>query len=204
MPKKFDTNPLDPEFPKKVTESQETETEYKLSPETTNFPPAYVTDEKTQRFQAAQYETYFETPNYQPPAVYQANRLIDPNQNIHRKVEKIGLPENVLIALPYLPWGIGLVAGLIELLIVPRTEPKVRFHAAQGMALHIGVWLITAILGFAGIASNWADFGNGLFQIVMMIFSFYWAFKAFKGKPIHIEAVDDLTNWLEEKVRVKK
>jgi uncharacterized membrane protein len=204
MPKKFDTNPLDPDFPKKVAEEQETETAYKLTLETKNFPPPLVTEEQTQRFEAAQYQNYFETPNYQPPAVYQTNRFMESNQPINRKVEKVGLPENVLIALPYLPWGIGLVAGLIELLIVPRSEPKVRFHAAQGLALHIGVWLITAILGFAGLASNWADFGNGLFQLIMMVCSFYWAYKAYQGKPIHIEAVDDLTNWLEEKIRIKK
>ncbi len=203
MPKKFDTNPLDPEFPKQVAEAQEAQTEYKLSADTQNFPQNTATDEQTRRFEAAQYEAAYQVPNYQPPAVYQTNRLAEMEQPITRKVDKIGLPENILIALPYLPWGIGLVAGLIELLIVPRSEPKVRFHAAQGLALHIGIWGITAILGFGGMASDWADFGNGIFQLVMMICSFYWAYKAYQGKPIHLEAVDDLTNWLEEKVRTK-
>jgi hypothetical protein len=27
-----------------------------------------------------------------------------------------------------------------------------------------------------------------------------FAIKAWKGKPVHIETVDDLTNWLEEKI----
>lgn len=203
MPKKFDTNPLDPEFPKKVAEAQQDETEYKLTVETQTFPTNVMTDEQTRRFENNQYQTYFETPMYQPPAVYQTTRLAEITQPINRKVDKIGLPENVLIALPYLPWGIGLIAGLIQLLIVPRSEPKVRFHAAQGLALHIGIWLITAVLGFAGIASDWASFGNGLFAVAMTICSFYWAYKAYKGEPIHIEAVDDLTNWLEEKVKIK-
>ncbi|HRH40570.1 MAG TPA: hypothetical protein PKY82_02920 [Pyrinomonadaceae bacterium] len=202
MPKKFDTNPLDPEFPKKVAEAQRDETAYKLTAETQNFPNNVATDEQTRRFEEAQFQSYANVPNYQPPAVYQ-NQFMEMNQPINRKVEKIGLSENIVIALPYLPWGIGLVAGLVELLLVPRTEPKARFHAAQGMALHIGIWLITAILGFAGIASNWAGFGNGLFQLVMMICSFVWAYKAYKGKPIHLEALDDLTNWLEEKIRIK-
>lgn len=202
MPKKYDTNPLDPEFPAKVATAQQDETAYKLSAETQNFPNNVLTEEQTRQFQNEQYQPMFNPPNYQPPAVYHTTRFAE-IQPINRKVDKVGLPENILIALPYLPWGIGLIAGLIQLLIVPRTEPKVRFHAAQGLALHIGIWLITAILGFAGIASDWADFGNGIFQLAMMICSFYWAYKAYKGQPIHIEAVDDLTNWLEEKVRTK-
>ena len=203
MPKKFDTNPLDPEFPKKVAEAQKDETAYKLTADTQLFQGDTATDEQTRRFQEAQFQSYANAPNYQPPAVYHTARFMETNQPINRKVEKVGLPENVLIALPYLPWGIGLIAGLVELLIVPRSEPKTRFHAAQGLALHIGIWLITAILGFAGMASNWAGFGNGIFQLVMMILSFVWAYKAYQGKPIHIEAVDELTNWLEEKVRLK-
>ncbi len=204
MPKKFDTNPLDPEFPKKVAEVQQTETASKLTAATQNFPNNVMMEDQTRRFENAQYQSMFDTPNYQPPAIYQPSRFVELNQQINRKVDKVGLPENILIALPYLPWGIGLVAGLIELLIVPKSEPKVRFHAAQGLALHIGIWLITAILGFAGMASNWAGLGNTLFAILMTIFSFIWAYKAYQGKPIHIEAVDDLTNWLEEKVKMKQ
>jgi hypothetical protein len=37
----------------------------------------------------------------------------------------------------------------------------------------------------------------------MTILSIVWAVKAYQGKPIHIESVDDLTNWLEEKVKIK-
>jgi uncharacterized membrane protein len=203
MPKKFDTNPLDPEFPKKVAEAQETETAYKLTPETKNFPPTAVTDEQTRKFDNGRYQEYFEPPTYQPPAVYHANRFIEA-QPVNRKVDKIGLPENVLVALPYLPFGIGLIAGLIELLIVPRSEPKVRFHAAQGLALNIGILLITTILGFLSNFTGWVGFGNFIFWISMIICSIIWSVKAFQGKPIHIESVDDLTNWLEEKIRIKQ
>lgn len=204
MPKKkFDTNPLDPEFPKKVAEAQEAETASKLTAQTQNFPNNVMTDEQTKRFEAAQYQTYFETPNYQPPAVYQTNRFVEMNQPINRKVDKIGLPENILVALAYLPWGIGLIAGLIELLIVPRSEPKVRFHAAQGLALHIGVLIISAILEVIGGVSSWAGTGSWMFHLAMFICFIIWTIKAYQGKPIHIEAVDDLTNWLEEKVKIK-
>ena len=203
MPKKFDTNPLDPEFPKKVATAQEAQTEYKLSAETLNFPTNVMTDEQTQRFQEAQFQTYANIPDYQPPIVYQTNRLAEMEQPITRKVDKVGLPENILIALPYLPWGIGLVAGLIELLIVPRSEPKVRFHAAQGLAAHIGILIVTTILGFADNFFRFADLANGIFQIVTAVMLVIFAIKAWQGKPVHIESVDDLTEWLEEKIKPK-
>jgi uncharacterized membrane protein len=202
MPKKFDTNPLDPEFPKQVAAVQEAETEYKLTPDTEFFPNQPMVEEQTRKFQEAQYQTMYNPPIYQPPAVYNPNRFSE-IQPVNRKVDKVGLPENLLVALPYLPWGIGLIAGLIELLLVPKTEPKVRFHAAQGMALNVGILLISAILGFVDNFASWAEFGSGLFWIAMTICSFYWAYKAYKGQPVHLESVDELTNWLEEKIRLK-
>jgi uncharacterized membrane protein len=200
--KKFDTNPLDPEFPKKAAEAQEAQTEYKLTTETKNFTPPVMTDEQTRKFEEDQFHAAYNSPNYQPPAVYQANRFVE-KQPINRKVDKVGMPENIMVALPYLPWGIGLVAGFIELLIVPSSEPKVRFHAAQGLALNLGILLISFVLGVIVRFSDWADFGSGLFGVAMTILSIYWAYKAYKGEPVHIEAVDDLTNWLEEKIKLK-
>jgi uncharacterized membrane protein len=202
MPKKFDTNPLDPEFPKKVAEAQKDETDYKLTADTQMFSGNVMTDEQTRKFQDAQYQPMFNPPNYQPPAIYH-NTQFGEIQPINRKVDKVGLPENVLVALPYLPFGIGFIAGLIELLIVPSSEPKVRFHAAQGFALHIGIFIISAILGVLDNFSGWIALGNFFFWVSMIGCSIYWAIKAYQGKPIHIEAVDDLTNWLEEKVKIK-
>lgn len=200
--KKFDTNQLDPEFPKKVVEMQEAETMSRFSAETQSFPNSVMTDEQTRKFEAAQYETAYQVPNYQPPAVYHTSNLVEKNEPVNRKIDKLGLPENILLALPYLPWGIGLIAGLVELLIVPKTEPKTRFHAAQGLALNIGILLITTILGVIDRFSDWASIGNFIFVITMTILSIIWAIKAYQGKPIHIESVDDLTNWLEEKVKI--
>lgn len=202
MAKKFDTNPLDPEFPTKVAAAQQDGTAYKLAAETQNFPANVITEEQTRQFQNDQYQPMFNPPNYQPPAVYHTTQLSQ-TQPIDRKVDKVGLPENILVALPYLPWGIGLISGLIELLIVPSSEPKVRFHAAQGLALNIGILAISFILGIVDNIADWVSIGNGIFWLVMTILSIVWAVKAYQGKPIHIESVDDLTNWLEEKVKIK-
>jgi uncharacterized membrane protein len=122
------------------------------------------------------------------------------HQSLSRKVEKIGLPENVMTALPYIPWFIGMIAGLLILFLVPKSEAKVRFHAAQGLAAHVAILIITSILGMVGNITGVAEAGNVVFQIVTTVMLCIFAYKAWKGKPIHIESIDDLTNWLEDKI----
>ncbi len=201
MPKKFDTNPLDPNFPNKVKEAQ-TETLPNSSAPTRKFAQTVDTEEQTRRFDEANFSSYSSPYNgQQVPNVYQTARLnADVENSSSRKVAKIGLPENILIALPYLPY-IGLVAGLIELLVVPKSETKVRFHAAQGLAAHLAIWIVTTILGGVGNITDIADVGNWIFQIITTVMLIIFAFKAWKGKPVHIESVDTLTEWLEEKIK---
>ena len=202
MPTKYDTNPLDPEFPKKAREAQ-TETLPNDNNETTRFAPPVDTEEQTRYHDKAKFAEYSSAfSGAQPLGSYKTAQL-DPQQASKRKVAKIGLPENILVALPYLPFSIGLIAGLLELLFVPKSETKVRFHAAQGLAAHIGILLVTFILGMVGNIPGLglADAGNGIFQLVTTIMLIIFAFKAWKGKPVHIESVDSLTEWLEEKIK---
>jgi len=93
-----------------------------------------------------------------------------------------------------------LVAGLLILFLVPKSETKVRFHAAQGLAAHTGILIVTTILSFIGEVAGVANFGSFLFSLVTSIMLVVWAIKAWRGKPVHIESVDSLTNWLEEKI----
>jgi uncharacterized membrane protein len=207
MPKKFDTNPLDPEFPAKAKAAAaqaETTTLPRNGFQTSEFPPADETEEQTRRFDQANFD-YYSAP-YQGqniPVNYQTTPLVEMNTASDRKVAKIGLPEKFLIGLPYLPFQIGLVAGLIQLLVVPKSEQKVRFHAAQGLAANVAILIVSAILGVVGNVTDLADLGNGIFNVVTTIMMIVFAIKAWKGKPVHIEAVDDLTTWLEEKIQIK-
>lgn len=203
MPKKYDTNPLDPDFPAKVQEV-ETRVLPKNGYKTAEFPPAAETDEQTRRFDQASFD-YYSAPyaSQNVPANYNTTVLPDMNEASSRKVAKIGMPEKFLIGLPYLPFSIGLIAGLILLLIIPKSEAKVRFHAAQGLAAHVGILIISALLGIVGNVTNFARIGNGIFTVFVTIGLIIFAIRAWKGKPVHIEAVDDLTNWLEEKVQIK-
>ena len=201
MPTKYNTNPLDPEFPEKAGATQVFE---KTGAATQTFPQTLPTEEQTRRFAKQDFPTYTAPYNGQyVPAQYQPAGVSNVTQTAGRKIEKIGLPENIVTALPYLPWFIGLIAGVVLLFLMPKSETKVRFHAAQGLAAHIGILIVSTILGVVGNATNVADVGNLIFQIVTTIMLFVWAFKAWKGRPVHIETLDSLTNWLEEKIDTK-
>ena len=114
-------------------------------------------------------------------------------------MRSIGLPENIAIAGCYFPFYIGMVASFILLLLTPKDEPKVRFHAAQGLAAHLGVALVAIILGIVTSMTG-GELGTTLFKVAAFVMLVIFTIKAFKGKPIHIVALDDLTNWLEEKL----
>jgi uncharacterized membrane protein len=173
--------------------------------ETRQFTGAPVTEEQTRRFAPAEFPTY--SPPYTGqyvPANYQPAGFSGADQSITRKVAKVGLPENILTALPYIPWYIGMIAGALILLIVPKSETKVRFHAAQGLSAHIAILIVTTILGIVGNITGVARVGNLIFQIVTTVMLSIFAYKAWRGRPVHIESVDSLTNWLEEKITLKQ
>ena len=201
--KKFDTNPLDPDFPEKVKEAETTALPQNAYV-TSDISLPSVTEEQTRRFESNNFSDYQSPYNGQNiPTNYRPANFTDMNKSSSRKVDKIGLPENILTALPYLPFWIGLIAGLIILFLAPRSETKVRFHAAQGLAAHIGILIITTILGGVGNITDLADLGNMIFSIVTTIMLVIFTIKAWQGKPVHIESVDDLTEWLEEKIKPK-
>ncbi len=219
MPKKFDTNPLDPDFPEKAKAAAENGPDAYRAPagnfgtppatpySTAEFPerntaPPSVTEDETQRFNEAQHNAYaFQ--GGQVPAAYQTAQpspFADMNRAGGRKESKTGIPEKWLIGIPYIPFTIGLIAGLILLLVIPKEENKVRFHAAQGLAAHVGILIVSTILGIVGNVTDIAEVGSTIFTIVTAVMLVIFAIKAWSGKPVHIQAVDDLTNWLEEKI----
>jgi uncharacterized membrane protein len=208
MPSKYDTNPLDPEFPEKAkaaTASEETKTLPYRGGETRQFPTdtARADEQQTRKFAEAEVHAYSST--YTPPFDGQYVPVHYP-QSGHpladqrkRRVESIGLPENLVIAACYFPFYLGLVAGLILLLLTPKNEPKVRFHAAQGLAAHVGILVVSSILGIvSGIAGG--NLGTNLFWIASLITLVIFTIKAFRGSPIYIKPLEDMTNWLEEKL----
>jgi uncharacterized membrane protein len=203
MPSKYDTNPLDPEFPEKAraaaANGDATRVLEQGGARTQHFPPPAATEEQTRRFAAADTGPY--APPYTGqyvPAAYPTGGY--PASDPKRKIPKIGLPEHIATAVPYFPFQIGLVAGILELLFVPKNETKVRFHAAQGLAAHFAILVITTILGALSDVARGAAIGNGIFTAATTVMLIIFAVKAWKGRPVHIAPIEDLTNWLEEKI----
>ena len=207
MATKYDTNPLDPDFPEKAKAAAASGATTNALPEnrfaTADFPPSFDTEEQTRKFGEQDVSAYSSPYNGQYiPADYRTAAFADMNKSSSRKVAKVGLPENILTALPYLPFSIGLVAGVLELLFVPNSETKVRFHAAQGLAAHIAILIVSAVLGVVGNITNF-NFGGFLFGTFATVMLIIFTIKAWRGKPIHIESIDSLTNWLEEKITLR-
>jgi uncharacterized membrane protein len=116
-----------------------------------------------------------------------------------RPVARLGLPENVANVLPYVPFYIGLVAAIIELLLVPRTETRTRFHAAQGLALQLAV-VVGSIL-FQTIRSiTGSGIGGVLFSLAALVFLVVSAVRVWQGKPHHIAPLDEPTRQLDERI----
>ncbi len=212
MANKYSTNPLDPEFPEKARAAaaadQGTQTLPYGDARTQPFPYAAPMEEQTRRFPGSDVHAYsapFSSPynGQYVPANYQPPSMADMGNASKRKVAKLGLSENIATALPYIPWYFGLVAGLLMLFFLPRSETKVRFHAAQGLAAHAAILIVSTILGVLGNVTQVASFGNGLFNFAAFIMLVIWTIKAWRGKPVHIEGIDDLTNWFEEKIHPK-
>src|ERR1041384_2365239 len=167
---KYDTNPLDPDVERKAEEvwgdlggSGVTPTEQfgGATREVADTPNENArrnvySEAPTRRYDnpplEAPYPSVFVPPTYAPPAqqyqqppqsVYQAPRdLSTPSHT----VAGVGIPEKWALLLAYVPY-VGIVASIIELLLAPRREIKVRFHAAQALALHIAILIISTILG---------------------------------------------------------
>lgn len=212
MPTKYDTNPLDADFPEKIKAEAEAEVTTQVLSETgaaatrqfANGAPTAATEQETRRFFSADAAAYSQPYDGQfVPANYQPANLTANADATSRKIEPFGIPEHMVIAAPYIPWYIGMVAGALILFLVPKSETKVRFHAAQGLAAHVGILAVTTILGIIGNITDIADIGNLIFTLITSIMLIAFAIKAWKGKPVHIESVDKLTNWLEDKISPK-
>jgi uncharacterized membrane protein len=212
MPTKYDTNPLDPDFPEKAKAAaagEETRTLPYRGGETSQFPPqpaetAPADEQRTRRFAEPEVSAYSAS-TYAPPYNGQYVPVHYPQQGFaledsrKRRVTSIGLPEHLVIAACYFPFYIGLVAGLILLLLTPKSEPKVRFHAAQGLSAHLGILAVSMILG-AVTSMTGGSLGTTIFGVASFVALIIFTIKAFRGSPIYITPLEDLTNWLEEKL----
>ena len=223
---KYDTNPLDPDVERKaedvwgdlggVTQQVGGSTQQVGNTGNENPRPQNVEDARknvyseapTRRYDnpplEAPYPSIFvQPPPYAPPAQYQSR------QNIYqapitgpptsRSVPGIGIPERWATLLAYVPGYVGLVIGLLELFLVPRSEGKVRFHASQGVALHIAILIVSTLFG--GI--NWltgSSIGGKLFSLAAFIFLIISMIRVWKGEPHQITPLAEPAQWFNQHI----
>ena len=116
-----------------------------------------------------------------------------------RTVTRLGIPERWANALAYAPFYIGLVASIIELLVVPRNETRTRFHAAQGLALHLAFIAGSLLFKIVGAITD-SRLGGLLFSLAAFTFLVVSAIRVWQGKPHHVAPLDDARRWLDEHV----
>jgi uncharacterized membrane protein len=170
------------------------------------------------------YPSVFVPPTYSPPASYGAaasphaphagQYAATTQPPTSRTLPGLALPENVAVILPYLPFPVlGGAAGAVELLLLPRSEVRARFHAAQGLALHLLVLAVGFLFNIAdgivdntvgGIFSLMLGIASLIFTIVAFVFFIVSMIRVWQGQEHHIAPLADATKWLNEKIDPKK
>ena len=184
------------------------------------------TDAPTQRMDehfSRSYPSVFIPPNYQqPPVPYQQTPPYQPAPSQYqqpyvppqagttpafatpeRPVAGLNIKEKFACALPYVPSFIGLVPALIWLLLVPRQEVRVRFHAAQALALHLAILALTYLFTFVGFLTG-SGAGTGLVRAAGWVFLLISLIRVWKGQEHRIGPLNDATNWLNQRINPRK
>lgn len=220
---KYDTNPLDPDVAKRTEEvwgkddeASKTE-EFKgatspVAQQVSESPRTNIHSEApTRRIDGAansSYPSVFVPPTYSPPAeVYQPPRATPYQAPVSNKptahvVEGIGLSERWAMVLPYAPY-VGIVASVIELIVVSRKEVRVRAHAAQGLALQIAIVAIEMLFRLVAIITG-SSVGGSLFKLAAFIFLVISMIRVWQGETHRVAPLADLSEWLNKHIEARR
>jgi uncharacterized membrane protein len=214
---KYDTNPLDPDFVKQTEEihndSDRMADTQDVSGATREFESAgeparqnAYSEAPTRRYDNLSadtpYASMFVPPSYSAPAPYQPPatpyRPVEQRPTA-RSVSGIGMPEKWAMILPYAPFYIGVVPALLELFLAPRRELRVRFHASQGLALHIAILAVQTLFGVVSAVTD-SSVGGSLFGLASLIFLIVSMVRVWKGRPHHVAPLTEPARWLNEHI----
>jgi uncharacterized membrane protein len=216
---KYDTNPLDPDVARKTEEvwgdggggaptqqvKGQTREVSDLAKE--NARSDVYSEAPTRRYDnpplEAPYPSVFIPPTYSPPAQYPAagqpfQSPVSP-RSTSRTVLGVGLPEKWAVMLPYVPSYIGLIIALVELFFVPRKEVKVRFHASQGLALHIAILMVQTVFGVINSITG-SSFGGFMFWLAATVFLIVSMVRVWRGEPHRIAPLAEPAQWFNEHI----
>jgi uncharacterized membrane protein len=209
---KYDTNPLDPDFEKQTEEvwgggpaTQEVKGATRDVSNSANESSRQnvYSEAPTRRYNEVQpdspYPSVFVPPTYSPPAQQQPAQPYQQHQPLYssgptsRPILGIGIPEKWAVMMPYAPY-LGLVVSLLELFLVPRKEVKVRFHASQALALHLGIMIVGTIFGVIGSITD-SSLGGLLFKLATFIFLVISMARVWQGQQHRIEPLSEPAQW---------
>ena len=216
---KYDTNPLDPNFVKTAEEEWTGDAGVpktgKVGDRSTREIRGVESDElrqpgyseaPTRRYDNVQvnapYPSVFIPPTYSSPAPYQPPATpfkATTDRPTSRTIPGIGLPEKWAIMLPYAPFYIGIVVSLLLLFLVPKSEPRVRFHASQGLALYVAILIIQTLFGVVELITD-SGLGGTLFRFAAFIFLIISMIRVWKGEPHHIAPISEPAQWFNDHI----
>jgi len=219
---KYDTNPLDPDVERKAEDvwgdlGGVTQQVGGTTQQVSNEPPRpqnvedarknVYSEAPTRRYDnpplEAPYPSVFVPPTYAPPpAQYQSRQSIyqpPVTAPSSRPIPGIGISEKWASMLPYAPFSIGLVVSLLELFLVPRREGKVRFHASQGVALHIAILMVQTIFAVISTLTG-STLGGTLFKVAAFAFLIISMIRVGKGEPHQITPLAEPAQWFNKHI----
>jgi len=157
----------------------------------------------------APYPSVFIPPTYAPPAQYPPPQhppgvYQSPMGFSHpsRPVAGIGVAEKWALMMAYAPY-VGIVVSLLELFLVPRQEVKVRFHAAQALALHIAFLAISTIFQLIAAVGG-GEFGKVIFGVASTVFLVISMIRAWQGLPHTIAPLAEPGKWFNRHIEPRE
>jgi hypothetical protein len=217
---KYDTNPLDPDVVRKTEqvwgEGEDVPKTGAVKGATTpvgsraseNGRGNVYSEAPTRAFDSppvgdSSYPSVFVPPTYAPPAeVYKPPQVSYPQPTVQRppsrNVQGLGVPEKLAVMLPYAPY-VGIVASILELILVPRSEVRVRGHASQALALHIAIVAISTLFSILGAITG-SSAGGSLFKFAAFVFLIISVIRVGQGATHRIAPLTDPADWLNKHI----
>jgi uncharacterized membrane protein len=203
---KYDTNPLDPEVARKTEQvwgdAEDVPSTGGVKGATTRVGPQpnnavdsarsnVYSEAPTRTFNSppsgdSSYPSVFVPPTYAPPA-----EVYKPPQGPYQ--------QPLVRTVPYAPAYIGVVASIIELLLVPRREVRVRGHAAQGLALQLAIVAITMLFSIVGAITG-SSAGGKIFWLAQFTFLIISMIRVGKGATHRIAPLTEAAEWLNKHI----
>lgn len=220
---KYDTNPLDPDFVRRTEEVSGATREVARTPneQARRHEDAEAPTRRMDEPLSASYPSVFIPPVYEPPAAPYTTYGNSPSPSTgtpppgsplsSRTVPGIGVPERWAATLPYAPFYIGAIFAIIELFVVPRGEVRTRFHAAQGLALHLAILAGGLIFRLASFLVGVTMGGSGLlsliwwlFGLATVIYPIILMLRQWKGEEQHLAPLTETAKWLNKQFEPRK